>query len=114
MVYGADSLMVAASTKDADLSAEFAFEVTKGISKYAYLSGAGIPAWKVNYDDSAVPELTKKVTEYANGATSFTLWFDTLLESEDANEYLALLQKLYLGSITPEDFQKEMAAQLEK
>jgi raffinose/stachyose/melibiose transport system substrate-binding protein len=111
---GADSLMVAASTKDADLSAEFAFEVTKGISKYAYLSGAGIPAWKVNYDDSAVPELTKKVTEYANGATSFTLWFDTLLESEDANEYLALLQKLYLGSITPEDFQKEMAAQLEK
>ena len=111
---GADSLMVSASTKDADLSAEFAFEVTKGISKYAYLSGAGIPAWKVNYDDSAVPELTKKVAEYANGATSFTLWFDTLLESEDANEYLALLQKLYLGSITPEDFQKEMAAQLEK
>ena len=111
---GADSLMVAASTKDADLSAEFAFEVTKGISKYAYLSGAGIPAWKVNYDDSTVPELTKKVTEYANSATSFTLWFDTLLESEDANEYLALLQKLYLGSITPEDFQKEMAAQLEK
>ncbi len=111
---GADSLMVAASTKDADLSAEFAFEVTKGISKYAYLSGAGIPAWKVTYDDSTVPELTKKVTEYANSATSFTLWFDTLLESEDANEYLALLQKLYLGSITPEDFQKEMAAQLEK
>ena len=111
---GADSLMVAASTPDADLAAEFAFEVTKGISKYAYLSGAGIPAWKVNYDDSEVPELTKKVTEYANSATSFTLWFDTLLESEDAGEYLSLLQKLYLGSITPEDFQKEMAAQLEK
>ena len=111
---GADSLMVAASTKNADLSAELAFEVTKGVSKYAYLSGAGIPAWKVTYDDSEVPELTKKVAEYANGATSFTLWFDTLLESEDAGEYLALLQKLYLGSITPEDFQKEMAAQLEK
>jgi len=111
---GADSLMVAASTKDADLSAEFAFEVTRGISKYAYLSGAGIPAWKVNYDDSQVPALTKKVAEYANGASSFTLWFDTLLESEDANEYLALLQKLYLGSISPEEFQTEMAAQLEK
>lgn len=111
---GADSLMVAASTKNADLSAELAFEVTKGVSKYAYLSGAGIPAWKVTYDDSEVPELTKKVAEYANSATSFTLWFDTLLESEDAGEYLALLQKLYLGSITPEDFQKEMAAQLEK
>ncbi|MDD6826957.1 MAG: extracellular solute-binding protein [Oscillospiraceae bacterium] len=111
---GADSLMVAASTKNADLSAELAFELTKGISKYGYLSGAGIPAWKVNYDDSVVPPLTKKVAEYANNATSFTLWFDTLLSSEDANEYLPLLQKLYLGSLSPEDFQKEMAAQLEK
>lgn len=111
---GADSLMVAASTKNADLSAELAFELTKGISKYGYLSGAGIPAWKVNYDDSVVPPLTKKVAEYANNATSFTLWFDTLLGSEDANEYLSLLQKLYLGSLSPEDFQKEMAAQLEK
>lgn len=111
---GSDSLMVAASTENADLSAALAFEITRGVSKYGYLSGAGIPAWKVNYDDSSVPELTKKVAEYANSATSFTLWFDTLMESEDAGEYLSLLQKLYMGSISPEDFQKEMAAQLEK
>lgn len=111
---GSDSLMVAASTKEADLSAALAFEITKGVSKYGYLSGAGIPAWKVTYDDSEVPELTKKVAEYANNATSFTLWFDTLMESEDAGEYLSLLQKLYLGSLTPEEFQAEMAAQLEK
>ncbi|MDO5559440.1 MAG: extracellular solute-binding protein [Oscillospiraceae bacterium] len=111
---GSDSLMVAKSTKNADLSAELAFEITKGVSKYGYLSGAGIPAWKVTYDDSEVPRLTKEVANYVNGATSFTLWFDTLLESEDAGEYLALLQKLYVGSIKPEDFQKAMAAQLEK
>lgn len=111
---GSDSLMVAASTKTPDLSAELAFEITKGVSKYGYLSGAGIPAWKITYDDSEVPKLTKDVAKLANGATSFTLWFDTLLESEDAGEYLALLQKLYVGSISPADFQKAMAAQLEK
>ncbi len=111
---GSDSLLVAASTKTPELSAQLAFEVTRGVSKYGYLSGAGIPAWKVNYDDSSVPELTKKVATYANSATSFTLWFDTLLESADANEYLALLQKLFVGSITPEEFQSEMDAQLGK
>jgi raffinose/stachyose/melibiose transport system substrate-binding protein len=111
---GSDSLMVAASTKNPDLAAQLAFEITKGVSKYGYLSGAGVPAWKVDYDDSSVPKLTQQVAAYANGATSFTLWFDTLMESEDAGEYLALLQELYIGSITPEEFQKAMADQLEK
>ena len=111
---GSDSLMVAASTEHKDLSAELAFEITKGVSKYGYLSGAGIPAWQVNYDDSEVPELTKQVAKYATGATSFTLWFDTLMESEDAGEYLTFLQKLFVGSLSPKDFQSEMAKQLEK
>lgn len=111
---GSDSLMVAASTEDPDLSAALAFEITRGVSKYGYLSGAGIPAWKVTYDDSTVPELTKKVAEYANNATSFTLWFDTLMESEDASKYLDFLESLYTGSMTPEEFQEAMAGQLEK
>ena len=111
---GSDSLMVAASTKNPDLAAALCFEITRGVSKYGFLSGAGIPAWKVDYDATEVPALTKQVADYANNATSFTLWFDTLMESEDAGEYLALLQELYIGSLSPEDFQKAMAAQLEK
>jgi len=104
---GSDSLMVAASTKTPDLSAQLAFEITKGVSKYGYLSGAGIPAWKITYDDSSV-------ADYANNATSFTLWFDTLMESEDAGQYLELLQKLYMDELSPEEFQQAMADQLEK
>lgn len=109
---GSDTLMVAASTKYPELSAQAAFEITRGISKYAYISGAGIPAWKVDYEANDVPELTQKVAEYATNATSFTLWFDTLMTSEDAGEYLALLQELYIGSISPADFQQAMADQL--
>lgn len=110
---GSDSLMVAASTENPDLAAAAAFEITKGVSKYGFLSGAGVPAWKVDYDASTVPTLTKQVADYANGATSFTLWFDTLMDSEDAGEYIALLQELYIGNITPEEFQQAMAEQLE-
>ncbi len=110
----ADTLMVAASTQNPDLAGEAAFALTKSISKYAYLDGAGIPAWKVDYDDSNVNPITKQVADYAANATSFTLWFDTLMAAEDAGEYLALLQELYIGNVTPEEFAQGMAAQLER
>lgn len=109
---GSDSLMVAASTKHPDLAAAAAFEITRGVSKYGFLDGAGVPAWTVDYDASSVPALTKQVADYATGATSFTLWFDTLLESENATEYLDLLQQLYIGDLSAEEFQKAMADQL--
>ena len=109
----ADTLMASASSKNPDLAAEAVFELTKSISKYAYLDGAGIPAWKIDYDDSSVNPLTKEVAEYASNATSFTLWFDTLMEAEDAGEYLALLQELYVGNLTPKQFVEAMAEQLE-
>ena len=80
---------------------------------YAYLSGSGIPAWTVDYDQSTVNPITAKEALLAGKATSFTLWFDTLMEADDAGEYLALLQELYVGNISPEEFDKSMAAQLE-
>jgi len=61
-----------------------------------------------------VNPLTQKVAEYAKNATSFTLWFDTLMDAEDAGEYLSLLQELYVKNITPEEFAELMAEQLER
>jgi raffinose/stachyose/melibiose transport system substrate-binding protein len=111
---GSDTLMVAASTKNPDLAAAAAFEITRGVSKYAYLSGAGIPAWNVDYDASTVPAITQEVASLAAKATSYTLWFDTLMTSDDAGAYLSLLQSLYTGDITPEEFVQSMDAQLSK
>lgn len=108
-----DTLMVAASTNYPDIAGNAVFEITRSLSKYAYLDGAGIAAWKVDYDDSSVNPITAKVAEYATNATSFTLWFNTLMEANDAGEYLALLQQLYIGDITPQEFVEAMAAQLE-
>lgn len=109
----ADTIMVSNATKHPDEAGNAVFELTKSISKYAYIDGAGIAAWAVDYDDSAVNPITKKVAEYATGATSFTLWFDTLMDANDAGEYLALLQELYIGNLSPEEFVEAMAAQLE-
>lgn len=107
-----DSLMVAASSKNADLAADVMFQLAKGVSKYGYLNGSGIAAWKVDYDDSAVNPLVKKVQGYVAKATSFTLWFDTEMEANDANVYLDNLQQLYLGDVSPADFVKNVSSQL--
>ena len=109
----ADTLMVAQSSPNKEAAAQAIFELSKSISMYAYLSGSGIPAWKVDYDESSVNAITAKEAKLAANATSFTLWFDTLMEADDAGEYLADLQELYVGNMTPADFDKAMAAQLE-
>jgi raffinose/stachyose/melibiose transport system substrate-binding protein len=109
-----DSLMVAASTKYPEIASEAMFEIAKGVSHYGYLAGCGLPAWKVDYDDAKVNPLTKEVVGYVAKATSFTLWFDTLMQAEDASVYLDNLQKLYLGDVAPDAFVANVANQLEK
>ncbi|HHX17460.1 MAG TPA: extracellular solute-binding protein [Clostridium sp.] len=104
----ADTLMVSKSSKDPELAAKAAIELARSISKYSYLDGAGLPVWEVDYDDSEVNPLTRKLASFVEGATSFTLWFDTLMESEYKDPYLNLLQELYFGQITPEQFAERM------
>ena len=101
---GLDTLMVAASTPYPQLASRAVFELTRYISKFAYLDGAGIPAWRIDFDDRDVNPLTKQVAKYAANATSFTPWADTFMEADDASLYLSLLQQLFLGGITSEDF----------
>ncbi len=107
-----DSLMVSASTKYPEEAMTAMFEISKNISKNAFLSGSGIAAWQVDYDVNSVRPQTQEIAALVQDATSFTLWFDTLMESEDAGVYLENLQQLYLGDITPEKFVELMAAQL--
>ena len=107
-----DTLMVNAETKDKDLAANAAFEIAKNVSKYAFLEGAGIAAWTTQYDTSEVNALSAKIADYTKNATSFTLWFDTLMEAEDAARYLVFLQELYVGKIDAEQFVQRMDEQL--
>jgi len=109
----ADTLMVSESSANKEAAAQAVFELAKSISKYACLSGSGIPAWTIDYDAGSLNAITTKEIELAQNATSFTLWFDTLMTADDAGEYLALLQELYVGNMTPAEFDESMAAQLE-
>ena len=107
-----DTLMVSSATRDKDIAANAAFEIARSVSKYAFLEGLGIAAWTAEYDTSSVNILSAKIADYTKGATSFTLWFDTLMEAEDAAEYLTLLQEFYEGNIDAETFVIRMDSQL--
>ena len=54
------TLAVSASSKNTTVAAEYAVALGKLVCKYDYLSGGGLPSWKINYDDSEVDELTKQ------------------------------------------------------
>ena len=109
-----DALMVNAETANPDIAANAAFELSRSVSKYAYLDEAGIAVWPKDYDVSSINPITAKLADYVDNATSFTLWFDTLMDAEDAGEYLALLQEFYAGNIDSQTFAERMDAQLSK
>jgi len=107
-----DALMAFAYTEHPELSAIALFELTREISRYAYMDGAAIPAWKFDIDDYELNPLTKRMEEFVANADSFTPWFDTLLMAEDAEVYLSLLSELFMGMLTAEEFVIAMDAQL--
>jgi len=107
-----DALMAFAYTEHPKLAATAVFELTREISRYAYLDGAAIPAWKFEIDGYELNPLTQRMETFVANADSFTPWFDTLLMAEDADVYLSLLAELFMGMITAEEFVIAMDQQL--
>ena len=108
----ADILMVNPSTEDPDLAGTAAFDIAKLVSKYGYMSGAGIAAWKVDYDVENQSSVSKTMSDCINNSTSLTIWSGSLMEAEDYTEYQSLLQQFFIGDLTASDFVEAMDAQL--
>lgn len=99
-----ETLAVAASSKNADIAAEYAVALGKLISKYGYLEGAGLPSWKIGYDDSEVNELTRQVSKLCANAKAYVLFGDTVLSGEETDIYLEHLIKIAYGEIDGKTF----------
>lgn len=90
-----DTLAVAAASENAALVAEYAFEIGKGICHYGYLDGCGLPAWKVDYDDSSVNALTRSVKDIVANAKTMVLFGDTNIAAADKQTYLDYVSLVY-------------------
>lgn len=103
-----DLLMVNPEASDVDLAATAAFEIAKSVSKYGYQDGAGIAAWKVDYDVEGQSSISQKMSELVNEANSLTVWSGTLMSASDYTDYQTLLQEFFVGNLDSQGFVDKM------
>lgn len=99
-----DTLAVAASSKNAEVAAESAFEIAKGVCHYGYLDGNGLPAWTPDYDTSSLNSLTKSVADIVANSSQMVLFGDTAMSADTANTYLDYVSQIYASAIDGKAF----------
>lgn len=103
-----DTFMVSAKTEhreEAVRALEFLCEYQ---SKAGFEEGMGLPVFKGELDTSKTNPLTAQIVALANEATGFTLAWDTFLTGQDTELHLDLVQGLFAGIVTPEEFCRKM------
>jgi raffinose/stachyose/melibiose transport system substrate-binding protein len=103
-----DAFAVNANTKYPKEAALLAKFVAEQQATIGYQIGALLPAWKVKVDESKLPELTVQISKLVKTSTGFVLAWDTFLSGADADTHLNLVQEIFAGQVTPEQFAVEM------
>ncbi|WP_024832881.1 extracellular solute-binding protein [Ruminiclostridium josui] len=99
-----DAVMVSANSKNKEEAIKFQIYFAENMARESYLSGASMPAWKTDVDESKLNPSLVDVVDLTKDAESFTIWWDTLLAGKDTETYLNALQELFMGTKTPEKF----------
>jgi len=99
-----DGYMINSETKYPELSAKVVFFICEKLAHDMYEANLGLPAWKVQVDESKILPLRKEICDMTKDSTGWTLWWDAFFDSADAEIFGELLE----GQITPEKFAKEM------
>lgn len=103
-----DSFMVSARTNHKQESVKVIKYLAENMSREAYLAGGGLPCWKATIDTRKVNPLTLQIVDLVKNAKGFVLAWDTFFSGSDADNHLDLVQEIFAGTITPEQFAKEM------
>lgn len=107
-----DSLAISASSPNAELAAQIAFELGKEICHYGYLAGSGLPAWTPDYDTSEVKALVNDVAAIVAGADGMVLFGDTAMGGEAKDKYLEYVSQVYGCEVDGDGFMNGLAADL--
>ncbi len=105
-----DCFMVNNNTKHKKEAAEFAAYMAEHMARESFLLGAGLPAWKVDTTGETIDPLVQQMVELANNSTGFVLAWDTKLSGEAAEKHKTLVQEVFAGTKTPQQFVDEMDA----
>ena len=103
-----DSLMVSNNAKDKELAVEFVKYITENMSRESFKLGAGIATWKIDMTGITVSPLVQNIIDFASKSTGSVLAWDTFLSGEAAERHKSLVQEIFAGQLTPENFAVEM------
>lgn len=109
-----DGFMVSANTVDKEKAVKTVKFICEDMAREAYISGAGMPGWKIDVDDSKVSPLIKELVTMTKDATGWVLWWDVFLEGADADTHKNLATEVLAGTKTPEEYSAEMQKLSEK
>ena len=104
----AETFLVNANTEHKDEAVKALKYIEENFSKELYLSGAGLPTWKMTVDDSKIDSLTRDLVKLTQDSKSYTLWWNTLLEGDDSQLYQNKSAELFAKKITPEQYAKDL------
>lgn len=100
---------VSADTKEPALTTKVAQYIAFELAVGKYKIGSSIlPYTNVDIDESEINPLLMEIYGFTKDATSYTIWWDNLMEGKDSTVYLNKLQELFVGQITPEDYVAEL------
>jgi raffinose/stachyose/melibiose transport system substrate-binding protein len=103
-----DVFVVSSKTRYPKEAVDLVMYIAEHLTAGLYQAGAGLPTWQVNVDESKIDPLTMELVELFKNVDTYTLWWDTFLEGEDAQLYLNTLSRLFAKQVTPEQFAAAM------
>lgn len=103
-----DGLMMSKACNHKAEAAEFIAFVTKYMAKESFIQGSGLPAWKVDVPEMEVDPLVSQIMDIVRASEGSVVAWDTYLSGNDAIWHLALIQELFAGNLSAEEFAKEM------
>lgn len=103
-----EGYMVSSRTKYPAEAIKFAAALSEYQSVEGFKLGDGVACYKNNVDPSKLNPVLAQVMQLTKKATGFVLAWDTFLQGAAIDAHYNLLQGLIGGTITPEQFAKQM------
>ena len=99
-----DVLAVCSASEHLEEASAAVVELGKEICHYNFLNAVGMPAWAVDYDTSALPELLVEIGQLVNSCEGLVLFGDTAMAADPAQTYLDYVSRVYGGEVNGQQF----------